>query len=155
MDCREHDHRNCEDRPDDKGYEINPATGAVINTRSTTFTMPSVAITNVVLVKYIGMNFADSLTFILSNNLITYSLVEANAPSIAMTGGQIWTSRTSANAQQWNSVCWSPTLSLFCAVSFKWCRWCPDYDFPGWNSLDTKNECQCSGLGICMLVSCP
>jgi hypothetical protein len=95
--------------------EINPSTGAVLNTRSITFTMPSVAITNTVLVKYVGMNFADSLTFILSNNLISYSLVEANAPAIAVVGGQTWTVRT-LEADTWHAVAWSPTLSLFVAV---------------------------------------
>ncbi|KKN35827.1 hypothetical protein LCGC14_0779750 [marine sediment metagenome] len=29
-----------------------------------------------------------------------------------------WTSRTSASARQWFSVCWSPELSLFCAVAY-------------------------------------
>ena len=95
--------------------EYNPSTGTVINTRSTTFNMPTVTITNVVLVKYIGMNFADSLTFILSNNLISYFLVEANAPAINVVGGQKWTSRTIEN-DSWLSNAWSPSLGLFAAV---------------------------------------
>jgi len=95
--------------------EINPATGAILNTRSTTFTMPTAAITNVVLVKYIGMNYADSLTFILSNNLISYSLVEANAPTVVIIGGQTWTSGTLASGS-WNSIAWSPQLGLFATV---------------------------------------
>jgi len=32
-------------------------------------------------------------------------------------GGDSWTIRTSATDNNWHSVCWSPELSLFCAVS--------------------------------------
>lgn len=97
--------------------EISPSTGEVLNTRSTTFTMPAVAVTNVILVKYMAMNFADSLTFILSNNVIAYALIEASAPNVSVVGGTLFTSRTSASARQWFSVCWSPQLNLFCAVA--------------------------------------
>ncbi len=97
--------------------EINPATMAVLHSRSTTFVMPGVAILNVVLVKYVGMAYGDSLQFILSNNSISFILNETGA-TVAMLGGQTWTSSTSANAQQWRSVCWSPALSLFCAVAY-------------------------------------
>jgi hypothetical protein len=68
--------------------EVNATTGVVINTRTLTFTMPAVTITNVFFVKYIGMNFADSMTFIMSNNIQAYSLVEANAPTVVSIGGQ-------------------------------------------------------------------
>ena len=30
----------------------------------------------------------------------------------------VWTSRISAADNQWQSVCWSPELSLFCAVAY-------------------------------------
>jgi len=96
--------------------EYNPATGAIINTRSTTFSMPGVAIINVALVKYMGMAYADSLQFILSNNIVSFLLSESG-PTTTILGGQTWTARTSANAQQWRSVCWSPALGLFCAVA--------------------------------------
>ncbi len=96
--------------------EYDPATGTVINTRSTTFAMPSVTIINVALVKYIGMAFADSLQFILSNNVAAFILNETGA-TVSMLGGQTWTSRTSASARLWKSVCWSTELSLFCAIA--------------------------------------
>jgi len=96
--------------------EINPATMAVLHSRSTTFVMPGVAILNVVLVKYVGMAYGDSLQFILSNNGVSYILNETGA-TVAMLGGQTWTSRTSASARIWRSVCWSPALGLFCAVA--------------------------------------
>lgn len=96
--------------------EINPTTGAILNTRSTTFVMPGVAITNVALVKYMSMAFANSLQFILSNNLVSFILSETGA-STASLGGQTWTIRTSASAQTWYSVCWSSSLGLFCAVA--------------------------------------
>jgi hypothetical protein len=96
--------------------EYSPETGLVINTRTTTFNMPTVKITNVALIKYTGMAFADNLQFILSNDLISYLLSESGTATEPL-GGQTWTNRTSANAQAWQSVCWSPTLSLFCAVA--------------------------------------
>jgi len=96
--------------------EINPATMAVLHSRSTTFVMPGVTILNVVLVKYVGMAYGDSLQFILSNNNVSFILNETGA-TVAMLGGQTWTSRTSASARIWNSVCWSSTLGLFCAVA--------------------------------------
>ncbi|HXK36981.1 MAG TPA: hypothetical protein VJ553_05370 [Candidatus Paceibacterota bacterium] len=96
--------------------EYNPATGTVINTRSTTFSMPQVAIINVALVKYPSMAFADNLQFILSNNVVSFLLSESG-PSTTILGGQTWTSRTSASAQIWRSICWSPALGLFCAVA--------------------------------------
>jgi len=94
--------------------EINPSTMAVINTRSTIFAMPTTAITNVALIKYIGMNFVDSLQFIISNNQSTYILSESGS-TISMAGGQKWTVRTLGSGN-WDSVCWSPQLAIFVAV---------------------------------------
>ena len=94
--------------------EYNPATGAVINTRSTTFSMPSITITNVVLIKYIGMHFVDSLQFVISNSQQSYLLTESGT-SVSLIGGITWTTH-SQSANSWRSICWSPTLNLFVAV---------------------------------------
>ena len=94
--------------------EINPVTGAIINTRSATFTMPTTVIINVVLVKYMAMNYADSLQFILSNNANTYILSEFGTV-VSLVGGFLWTTQTLAG-NTWRSVCWSQSLNLFAAV---------------------------------------
>ena len=104
--------------------EINPATMAILNTRLTIFTMPSAVITNVVLVKYIGMNYSDSLQFVLSNNLIAYVLTELGT-TIKQIGSLTWTMEAGvANTGQ--SVAWSPSLSLFCTVGFSGVATSPD-----------------------------
>jgi hypothetical protein len=98
--------------------EYNPATKLVINTRSTTFaSMPTGVLLNVALVKYVDMAFADAQEFVVSNNTKSYLLAETGT-TVTTISSMSWTSRTSANAEQWYSVCWSPELNMFCAVAY-------------------------------------
>jgi hypothetical protein len=94
--------------------EITASTGAVANTRTTTFSMPAVVITSLCLIKYPSMAFADDLEYIASNNTAAYLIKESDG-SVTTIGGTVWATQTLAG-NTWKSVAWAPTLGLFVAV---------------------------------------
>ena len=49
------------------------------------------------------------------NLLKSYRSIRAVAARYAIS---LWTARTASDANQWISVCWSPELGLFCAISY-------------------------------------
>jgi hypothetical protein len=99
--------------------EFNPATGLVVNTRNITFaTMPGGLIQNVALVKYPGMTYADAQEFVVSDSYASYVLTETGTTGVAISGGMSFVLRSASAFRYWDSVCWAPALSMFCAVAW-------------------------------------
>ena len=96
--------------------EIDPANGTILNTRSTTFTMPVIPFTDVAIIKYASMAFSDTLQFMVGNSKVSYSLTEGVASTYPIVGSFNLTAQT-LNAGAWQGIAWSPRLNLFAAVA--------------------------------------